>query len=238
VLRFNLKAEEITCEWVDLSANGDHSQIYKFDAESLNKFFNQALPTVRLIIDAPLTLNANLALATIYHKIAQIHPILNHPPSVEIDSRRTTLTFQVNRETYLFTIGFLSILPFEDAAPTQKLLINLMRQIQEQTSSQKARTQVLGAMAEVVTKVNDLKQIVRVTLNPSTRQFFESSTQTVLKNSSQQELVIYRHPSFGRRLKGSYSVQSEDSSNRQLASASQLSLTQVIDFIDSFDYLN
>jgi uncharacterized membrane protein YqiK len=144
----------------------------------------------------------------------------------------------VNRETYLFTIGFLSIFPFEDATPTQKNLINLMRQIQEQTTTQKARTQVLGSMAEVVAKVNDIKQMVRVTLNPSTRKFFESPTQTVLKNSSQQELVIYRHPSFGRRLKGSYPLPSEDSSNRQLASAAQLSVPQAIDFIDSFDYLN
>ncbi|MGB3401366.1 MAG: pentapeptide repeat-containing protein [Microcoleaceae cyanobacterium] len=238
VLRFNLKAEEITCEWVDLSANGDHSQIYKFDSESLNKFFNQALPTVRLTIDAPLTQDANLALATIYHKIAQDHSILRHPPSIEIDSRRTTLTFQVNRETCLFTIGFLSVFPFEDAAQTQKNLINLMRQIQDQTTTQKARTQVLGTMAEVVAKANEIKQIVRATLNLYHCKFFESPTQTVLRNSSQKELVIYRHNSFGRRLKGSYLPKSEDNSNRQSTNTTQPSLTQALSFIDSFDYLN
>ncbi|MGB3532895.1 MAG: pentapeptide repeat-containing protein [Microcoleaceae cyanobacterium] len=238
VLRFNLKAEEITCDWVDLSPNGDHSKIYKFDSDTLKQFFNQALPTVRLVVDAPLTLEANLALATIYHKIAQVHPVLSHPPSIEIDSRRTTLTFQVNRETCLFTIGFLGIFPFEDALAAQKSLINLMRQIQENTSSQKARTQVLATMAEVVTKAGEIKQIVRGILNPSTRKFFESPTQTVLRNSRQHELVIYRHNSFGRRLKGSYSLSSGSDSNNKPVNTTSVSLNQAIDFIDSFDYLN
>jgi hypothetical protein len=54
VHRFSLKAEDLKCEWIDLSPHGDHTHVVNFNPETLKKFFNQSLPLVQIFVDAPL----------------------------------------------------------------------------------------------------------------------------------------------------------------------------------------
>jgi hypothetical protein len=131
VSRFGLKTVGVTCAWVDLSPDGDQSQILDFSSEEQN-FFNDTLPTVRLMVDAPLNMDANLALASTYHQIAQVYPALNKAPSIEVGVRRTALTFRINNNAELFTIAYLAILPFHDAAATHQNLIAFVKMLQSQ----------------------------------------------------------------------------------------------------------
>ena len=236
--RFDLTAEDITCDWIDLSPNGDHSQVYQFNSESLKKFFNQVLPTVQVIVEAPLDLEANWLLAQTYHHVAQEYPLLNSPPNIEINARRTILTFRVEQEEYLFAMGCLAIFPFNDAASTQKNLLSLVRQLQGQTQERKNRLHVLVAMGEVISKANALKQLVRSIQCDVPVKFFQSPTQTILTNSSHQQLIAYCHSDFGNRFKPT-SLHSDGALNSRTSNTSiPFDIDQVIDFIDGFDYLS
>lgn len=238
VPRFNLKAEDITCEWVDLSPNGDHTQVYHFTPETLKKFFNQVLPTVQVIVDTPLDLEANLLLALTYHSIAQEYSILKYPPSIDTDIRRTVITFRIDREEYLFTMGCLAIFPFCDANKTQKNIVSLIRNLQDATEKSKNQIRVLAAMGEVISKAHHLKQVVRSVRSDQIPKFFHSPTQTILTNSSQKKLTVYTHNDFGKRFKPSLADREAENHHSKFDESLFLDLEQVIDFIDSFDYLS
>lgn len=238
VPRFNLKAEDITCEWVDLSPNGDHTLVYHFTPETLKKFFNQVLPTVQVIVDAPLDIEANLRLAQTYHCIAQQYSILKHPPSIDTDIRRTVITFRIDREEYLFSMGCLAIFPFDDANKTQKNIVNLVRNLQDFSEKNPNQLRVLAAMGEVISKAHDLKQVVRSVRSEQIPQFFHRPTQTILTNSSQKQLIVYTHSDFGKRFKPSVADREMENHHSKQLEPLLLDVEQVIDFIDSFDYLS
>ncbi|WP_413167230.1 pentapeptide repeat-containing protein [Capilliphycus salinus ALCB114379] len=238
VLRFNLKAEDVTCEWVDLSPNGDHSEVYQFTPETLKKFFNQVLPTVQVIVDAPLDLEANLVLAETYHHIAQEYPLLKYPPSIDTDIRRTVITFRIDREEYLFSMGCLAIFPFDDASKTQKNIVNLVRNLQERSEKNKNQLRVLAAMGEVISKAQDLKQVVRSIRSEQMPEFFHRPTQTILTNTSQKKLTVHTHSDFGKRFKPSLVDRERDNHYSKFVEPLLFDPEQVIDFVDSFDYLS
>lgn len=238
VPRFNLKAEDIKCEWVDLSENGDHSHVVELNRDTLKKFFYQSLPTIQILIDAPLDLESNLILATIYAQITQSYPLLNRPPSIEVDYRRTTLTFSVEREENLFPVACAAIFPFEDASQTQKNIVALIKKVKDNHIGKTRKLQILTAMNEMIVNANTLKNLV-VENQPMVRSaFFQAPTQTILKNTSQKPLVVHNHMNFGKRL--------EELSTRQIDADLSLNSRQhtlpdsdqVIDFIESFDYLS
>ncbi len=238
VPRFNLKAEDIKCEWVDLSPNGDHSHVVELNRETLKKFFYQSLPTIQILIDAPLDLDSNLILATLYSKISQVYPLLNRPPSIEVDYRRTTLTFSVEREEHLFPVACAAIFPFEDASPTQKNIVTLIKRIKDNNLGKTKRVQILTAMNEMIVKANTLKTLVAEGQPQVRSLFFQAATQTLVRNTSQKNLVVHNNRNFGKRL--------EELSTRQIDADLTLNsrqntlpdLDQVIDFIESFDYLS
>ena len=238
VLRFNLKAEDITCEWVDLSPNGDHSEVYQFTPKTLKKFFNQVLPTVQVIVDAPLDLEANLVLAETYHQIAQEYPLLKHPPSIDTDIRRTVITFRLDREEYLFSMGCLAIFPFDDASKTQKNIVNLVRNLQDRSEKNKNQQRVLAAMGEVISKAHNLKQVVKSIRSEQIPDFFHRPTQTILTNTSQKQLTVHTHCDFGKRFKPSIADRERDNHSSKFLEPILFDAEQVIDFVDSFDYLS
>ncbi|AMW30489.1 pentapeptide repeat-containing protein [Arthrospira platensis] len=198
VSRFNLKADEITCEWVDLSANGDHSQVYHLDRETLRKFFNQTRPRVEIMVNSPLDQDGNIALATIYYKIAQEFPIMESPPSIEIGDRTTKLTFIANQEQELFAISCLAILPFDDASQTQKNIVNLLRQIQDSTLKKERRSQLLSAMGQVIAKINEMKKIARTIRSEFNPLFFSKPTRTQLTNCSQKMIMVHENSQISK----------------------------------------
>lgn len=227
VPRFGLKAEEITCEWVDLSLNGDHSQVYRFKSpEEAKKFFNHSPPTVRIVVDGMLDQEANLALANIYYQIAQQYPVMIRPPSVEAGYRRTILTFMIESDEHLLPVCCLAILPFNDAVTTQKNAIVMVRTLQSQDVDKKRLQQLWTAMNEALAKVGELKTLLP-NLNIDLRKnFFQFPTQTMLTNSNEQTLMVQIHPQFGKRL-------NQEKANKFTLPA----VKKLVDFIKSFYYL-
>ncbi|MGL5083984.1 MAG: pentapeptide repeat-containing protein [Microcoleaceae cyanobacterium] len=192
VPRFNLKAEDITCEWIDLSPDGDRTAIHHFTSETLKKFFSQSLPTVQIMVEAPLDIEANWILATSFHKIAQAYPGLANPPSIAINFQRTRLTFQVQDESLMLPIACLAIFPFEDAKQTQRNVIYLIRQIQGQLNQDNSKQMsILTAMTEVVQVLNQLKAEIRALRLESKSSFLQHQVQMILKNSSQNSLTFH-----------------------------------------------
>lgn len=237
VPRFSLKAEEVKCEWVDLSPNGDHSQIYRFNRETLKRFFNQTLPLVQIIVDSPLDLQANVILATLYYQISQEYPALSRPPSIVADHRKTTITFRVDSEEYLFPIACMAVFPFYDASITQKNIMAIVRQIQDKKMNRERRIQVLTAMNQVISKANDIKKIVKSFQPESSGDFFQFPTQTRLQNSNQKTLIIYSHVNFGKRVHHLENLESEPSEITDTRQSPLPNIDEIIDFIESFDYL-
>lgn len=228
VPRFGLKAEEITCEWVDLSPNGDHTEVYRFKSpEEAKKFFNHNPPTVRILVDGPMDQEANLTLATTYYKIAQQYPVMLRPPSIESGYRRTVLTFTIDSDEHLLPAACIAILPFNDALTTQKNAIIMVRTLQSQEVDKKRLQQLWTAMNEAITKVNEFKALISTLSIEPKKKFFLLPTQTILTNSNEETLTVQVHPQFGKRL--------------HQGKANKFSLPpvmKVVDFIKSFYYLN
>ena len=162
VSRFGLKADDVTCDWVD-RANGDRSLIQRFSAEAAQKYFNATPPTVQIIVDRPLDPDANFVLAATYRQIARQYPGLSHPPSIEVNSRRTIISFRIEQDDQLFPTAFVAIIPFSDATFTQKNLITLLRMIQPQTGNNlgvrfsNLVVQLSVALTQTIRKIGEIK---------------------------------------------------------------------------------
>jgi uncharacterized protein YjbI with pentapeptide repeats len=241
--RFGLKTEGITCEWVDLSPNGDRSIIQKFTGEDARDFFNETAPTIRIVIDAPLEHEANFALAGCYYQIAQTYRQLQQPPSMEITRRRTILTFRLENDLALLPTAAVVILPFQDAINTQKNICAIIETLQQKDISAKglkavAKIQQIGqlideAMSQAKT-IRDMKKNLELA---SKLNFYKIPTQTILTNSSAQTLILYDHPHFGKRF-----IKSADSDvvflpniTNESTTFTLPSLNTIVDFINSFN---
>ena len=205
VSRFGLKTEGIICEWVDLSPDGDHSEVVRLSAEDSKQFFNETLPTVKIVIDAPLDVNANLALASTYHQIALVYPELSKPPSIEVGLRRTTLTFS-GSNAELFTLAYLAISPFKDGLATHRNIIAFLKMLQsreQENLESKASNRMGNLIAEISQAISQIDTVdflkVALDLRPQDN-FFKAPTYTVITNSNNQSLNIYHHPAFGKPL--------------------------------------
>ncbi len=242
VSRFGLKTDGITCDWVDVSPYGDHSQIYRLNTEDSKKFFNQTPPTVRIVIDAPIDQEANLALANAYYQIAQQYPALNQPPSISVGYRQTVLTFRIDSDEQLFPTAYVAILPFEKAGATQRNIITLVKQIRAHATNHLSipelrRVQQLSAvMSQTLNQINaiDLSKIFPPALERAS--FFRSPLHAVLLNSSDRSLSIYHDQNFGKRFMKP-AVSSKPGAGGLPAAPQQFSLpsvTAVVDFIRGF----
>jgi uncharacterized protein YjbI with pentapeptide repeats len=244
VSRFGLKTEGMTCEWVDLSPDGDRSQIFRLTTEESKKFFNESLPTVRIIVDSLLDIESNLVLATTYHQIFQKYPVLKYSPSIEVASRRTVMTFRVDSNDQLFTIAYLAILPFLDAAATHRNIIGLVHTLQSQNqetlgiNDPKRIKQLSTALSRAMSEVNNLDLFKTVPGLKVKESFFQAPTQTMLSNSSDQSLNLYHHPAFGKRFMTQPNLNSGmKPSAIKLPESPLPAINLVIDFIKEFDYL-
>ncbi|HLO87241.1 MAG TPA: pentapeptide repeat-containing protein [Nostocaceae cyanobacterium] len=205
-LRFGLKTEGINCEWVDLSPDGDRSMIQQFNGEDAKDFFNATPPTVRIVVDAPLDHEANLALAGTYYHIAQEYQLLKQPPSVESGSRRTVFTFRLDSDIALLPTAYMAILAFRDATATQRNIYAMVELIQREVTDQQnlisphLSQKLILLIEEITSKVHVIKQKNKYLATAVKLNFFQSPTQTILTNSRAQTLIVYDHPYFGKKI--------------------------------------
>ena len=243
VSRFGLKTTGINCEWVDLSPQGDRSEIFYLSKEGSQKFFNETQPTIRIIVDAPLDLNSNLALASSYYQIAQIYPVISKAPSLDIGVRKTTITFSIDNNADLFTLVYLAILPFTDAAATHRNILALLNTLLSQDINgfeNKQQTPIRELITNIRQVIDQIKTLDISKLAPQRREpvdFFQAPTNTVLINSSDQTLNIYYHPAFGKSwMNQSSSVGHAKNVSRQTLESTLPPVSTVMEFIKAFEY--
>jgi uncharacterized protein YjbI with pentapeptide repeats len=227
VLRSNLKTTNLSCEWVDLSPLGDGSEVRQLRSEQVQSFFKETRPMVKVAVDAPFNLSANLALATIYHQITQAYPRMEHPPSIQITTRRTYLTFTVNRNSDLFLTAYCVMLPFLDSeaigTQLQKILSVVTHTPQGELS--KVKQEILQQWYQ------DLKQLMQHLASVKAEQdnvmpqdaslFLESPTYTVLTNANNHSIDLYHHPYFGKYIPA---VQGDEMDSSEQSALPEMSL--------------
>jgi len=239
VSRFSLRTEGTSCDWVDMSTNGDRTRICRFTPEDFQKFFNQTPPTVRISIDTPIDWNANFALAQFYDRLSQDYPEMSQPPSIDVGYRRTTLTFRVDGDDLLFPTAYIGILPFEDAEATQKSILAFIKAIQSNSSDAfgvKESHRISKLSVALIKKIRKASEIERPQISNDDRKdldFFKASTQVVLANSSDTSLVVHHNPMFGKRLLHSAGGVATAISMRA-KSASLPPASELLEFIQGF----
>ncbi|WP_414542432.1 pentapeptide repeat-containing protein [Nostoc sp. CCY0012] len=244
--RFNLKTEGITCEWVDLSPNGDRSIIQKFDATDPREFFNETAPTIQIMVDTALEHEANFALAAAYYQIAQEYRGLKQPPSMEIGRRRTVLTFRLDSDEALFPTACMAILPFLDAINTHKNIYTVMEMMATEdifSLGLKAPDRVMELtmlIQQAMSQVEKIRQMKRNLELAGKLNFCRTPTQTILTNSSAQTLIIYDHPNFGKKFihPADGNVTFSTSMSSEITISTPPALNMVVDFLKSFHYIS
>ncbi|MEG3847413.1 pentapeptide repeat-containing protein [Microcoleus sp. herbarium19] len=229
VPRFGIIADEINCQWVDMSPAGDRAQIQTFNSPlESRRFLNHTPGLVKIVVDALLDYSANTTLAKAYSQIAQHYAPLSCPPNIEVGYRRTTLTFRLDSDEHLFPAAFLAILPFNDALETQKNIVDICKNIENQDLENKRIVQLRQALDAARDNLNEVRKMLQAALNTDvSTKFFQSPTQTILISSGQESLTVNCHANFGKG-----GAKSQDS---------KFSLPigqKAVDFLASFDYVD
>jgi len=242
VLRFGIKTEGMICEWVDLSPNGDQSNIYKLTAERINTFFHETPPTVRLTMDATFDQEAHYALAIAYRHLAKHYQVAMEPPNIQIGRRRTTLTFEMQDDTQLFMTAYLAIFPFNDAAHMQSNLLAVLDILQSANlqsangGNQSKKSSLINWVDRTLTTIRGNSEPVTFSPELATLlakvKFFHSPTQTILVTSTNQSLAIYNNPRFGKRLEQSSNAFPAIAVDEKQAGLPTIGL--LVEFIHSF----
>ncbi|MBF2025997.1 MAG: pentapeptide repeat-containing protein [Oscillatoriales cyanobacterium C42_A2020_001] len=240
VLRFGIKTEGILCEWVDLSPNGDQSDICHLPTERLRLFFHEMPPTVRLTIDAEFDPEAHYALAATYCQLARRYQIMLPPPNIRVGRRRTALTFEMKSDDELFLASYVAILPFKDAACAQENLLSLLKLLRGEDLSGDAKPMPLAqeletALNQFAAKAEGVQLPASCEMLLKKATFFEAPTQTTLVTSKSQNLTIYTHPCFGKRVvPGSAFVNPPTAAIAEGTGSELPSLSSLVDFVQSF----
>ncbi len=205
VSRFNLTAEEITCDWVDLSPNGDGTEITYFGPEQAYRFFNGAAPTIEIQVDAALDANAHCALANAYRYIMSHFGVISECPNIEVSARRTLLSFRIEKDENLFLAAYVVILPFKDGASVQRAIDVLLKMLTPENCHQlnvQLSHQIVNFGVRMIQEINPLENLVLPPLLDAEleveKSFFQSPTRVILTNAEEQSLTLYRHPLFGK----------------------------------------
>ena len=238
--RFGLKTEGIICEWVDLSPTGDRSIIQNFTAEDSRDFFNATPPTIRIIVDAPLDGEANFALAGAYYQISQQYRELRQPPSMDIGRRRTIFTFVLSSDEALLPTAYIAILPFKDAVDTQKNIAASLAMMANQDNSGQYVQELGKLLDEAIANATVIKEIKKILELAAKLNFFQAPTQTILTNSSSQNLIVHYHPNFGKRFinRSQVNTAAYDESYNETAKLIAPSSSMVVDFVKGFHYIS
>lgn len=238
VLRFGIKTEGILCDWVDLSQNGDQSEICHLTGDRLKTFFHETPPTVRITVDAEFDAEAHYALAATYCQLARRYQISLPSPNIRVGRRRTTLSFEMQSDHDLFLAAYVAILPFKDAAATHKNLLGLIDRLQPVDGSESSTAPLLQELEVTLQELRSQTAEMRV---PSSCEmllkkvsFFESPTQTTLIASSNTNLTLYNHPRFGKHVSPGSDGAVAFSLNGLESTGESLVLSSLVEFIQSF----
>ena len=238
VAPFGIKTTGATCRWIDLSQNGDQSQIYQFFSEDPSEYFHETPPIVEIVIDARLTPDAHCALAVAYQQFARQGKAIS-PPQIEIHKRRTILRFKLDRDEDLFWTAFVAILPFADAQLTQQALITLLRSIPTQAISDSPDGLqifhlLVTTLSQSIQKLDTTTLLQAIPIAIQKIRFFQAPTRTTLLNSANRSISLYNNPQFGKR-KIKYSESEEEFAflNQPITFVSPTQ-AEAIDFLQSF----
>ncbi|MGF1939520.1 MAG: pentapeptide repeat-containing protein [Nostoc sp. ChiQUE02] len=244
--RFGLKTEGMVCEWVDLSPNGDRSIVQNFHTEESRDFFNETPPTIRIIVDAALEHEANFAIAGAYYQIAQEYRGLKQPPSIEGGRRRTVFTFYVDSDEALFPTAYIVILPFLDAASTQKNISSMVEMINSEVvanqdlKSPQMVKQLNNLIEQAMSQATTIKQTKKNIEVAAKLNFCKAPTQIILTNSSAHTLIVHDHPNFGKRFinRSALNASAYDDMSSESTKYILPSLDMVMDFVKGFHYIS
>ena len=239
--RLGIKTTAVTCDWLDLSPNGDKTQVYTLNSGTLKNFFHETLPKVKIIVDSCLDNSSHYALAATYYQISKYLPGgINQPPCIEVNSCRTIISFLMNSDEQLFAIAYITILPFLDGSKTQENIMKIMNILNSHD---------LDSLAPIVSKI--IRHLMTV-LNTSIRQvnqinkdkallkfcrgikFFQTPTKITIINSSGKNFNVYHHPTFGKRKVNKFSKATKVEDMIQVPQTIPYSINTIIDFIDGF----
>jgi hypothetical protein len=182
--------DDVTCRWLDLSLNGDRSQVYTFQSADPYEFFYRSAPKVQVTLDACIAIDAYSLLASTYRKLTKVIPIPT--PNLTTSRHRTTLSFDLGHDRDLFLIGAAGIFPFGDAEQTQQLLSDMLQAIPTGTRQNQALQKSLAQLQSLMPILHQMRSSLD-------HAFFQVPTQTQLVNSEGQSLTVYRNPQFGKR---------------------------------------
>lgn len=236
--RYGFRADGVTCEWVDLSPQGDRTQVRTLSKDESKIFFSRTVPTVQIVVDTHLTPTAHAALATAYYQIAQRWSQLAQPPNLSLSRRRTFLTFTAASDDQLFLIAYLAILPFRDAPATHRNLAHLLQSVQSQRVDQLS-VRALSRIQALNTQLSQLAaQVVNFQpVNLPRALFFQSPTQTILTNVSEQNLTLHQHFLFGKRLTDPTLLNDLNTNTRlEVPTSPPPSSQQILNFMKTLQY--
>ncbi|MGB3511674.1 MAG: pentapeptide repeat-containing protein [Microcoleaceae cyanobacterium] len=195
VSRFSITAQDITCDWVDMSANGDGSKIINFTPETSKKFFNATQPIVKIVVNLPLDPNTHVALAAIYRQIYRQNNHFNLPPNIEVNSRRTILSFRLEKDEDLLATAYVMIYPFKESTLIQNYFLELIENIYP-NYSRNLDVRTSNRFAKIRVSLNQVKRIISALRTIDSQKkllslnFFNSQIQIITINSLGQEFNI------------------------------------------------
>lgn len=235
---FGIRTTGATCHWIDLSQNGDQSQIHQFFSEDPSEYFHEAPPIVEIVIDDRFTPDAHCALAVAYQQFARQGSAIA-PPQIKIHKRRTILRFELSRDQDLFWTAFIAILPFADARLTQQALITLLQSIPAQAVNDASNSlqvfhHLVTTLSQSIQKLDTAKLIQAIPIAIQKIRFFQAPTRSTLFNSANRAIALYDNPQFGkRRIKYSESEE-EFAFLTQPTAFVPPTQTEAIEFLQSF----
>ena len=118
---------------------------------------------------------------------------------MNVGVRKTSLTFSASNSELLI-IAYLGIVPFRDAAITQKNIITLLKKLENGVREKWGitKSQSIQEFKKTLNKGIDQSKMA-VDFSKSSP-FFQAPTQTIITNSSNQTWTAYDHPAFGKPL--------------------------------------
>lgn len=203
-IRQDLKTTETLCQWVDLSPQGDRSEIRQMkDAEDIHHFFNRHPPKVQVLLDAPLTAAAHVVLATAYDYLGHTTALIQRSPNIHVAPRRTTLTFWVNGASELPVIAYLATWPFRDhpaVRNTLEILSTALGRTSEGESFQKIHQPLNRTIQQLASPHQHPRvEVQQLRARISDLPFFAAPLQVKLANEIGQTLELYQSSHFGIR---------------------------------------
>ena len=199
-LCYDLTTTETSCDWVDLSRNGDRTRIQEFkDANAIHTFFNRRPPRVQVIVDVALTQGAHASLAHTYHRLSEILTWFVRPPDIEISHRRTVLTFVAETETALMAIAYLASWPFKDNKAVRTSLFEFMEAELPIPEGMKDLSQGIATQFKDTLAALNGSDIGERRQQLEQSSFFSAPIQVRLSNTAGQGLELYHNPHIGVR---------------------------------------